>query len=191
MGDTQPSVISGVFKQPFAQQLAFFRQKLGNLVPTAAWNDLIKSAHDRGFMVAGAAKADLLADLAAAVDRAIAEGQSLQTFRQDFRDLVERNGWHGWTGESTPGGQAWRTRIIYKTNASTSYAAGRFAQLQAFPTWVYRHNDSVLHPRPQHLAWNGLTLPSSDAFWRTHYPPNGWGCQCYVLGARSERAPRT
>jgi hypothetical protein len=48
----------------------------------------------------------------------------------------------------------------------------------------------VLHPRPLHLAWNGLTLPPDHAFWKTHYPPNGWGCRCYVLGANSESGAR-
>ncbi|OBS10795.1 phage minor head protein [Acidihalobacter prosperus] len=187
MTDPQPSAIGGILGQPFPQQLAFFRQKLANLVPTAAWDDMLKSAHDRGFMVAGAAKADLLSDLAAAVERAIGEGQSLEAFRKDFRAIVERNGWHGWTGEGSAAGEAWRTRIIYKTNAATSYAAGRFAQLKAFPLWVYRHTHGERYPRPQHEAWDGLTLRQEDAFWNAHYPPNGWGCRCYVVGARSER----
>lgn len=187
-----PSALSGVFKRPFPEQLAFFRQKLARLVPTARWDDLQKSAHDTAFMVAGAAKADLLADLAAAVDRAIAEGKSLDAFRRDFRAIVERHGWSGWTGEGSQAGVAWRTRVIYSTNAATSYAAGRLAQLRegGFSHWVYRHNDSVRHPRPQHQAWNGLTLPPDHEFWRTHYPPNGWGCRCYVVGARSARGAR-
>jgi hypothetical protein len=177
---------------PFPEQLAFFRNKLGNLVPTSRWDDIQRSAHDSGFMIAGAKKADLLADLAAAVDRAASEGKSLDAFRKDFRAIVERRGWHGWTGEESLAGQRWRTRVIYRTNMATSYAAGRTAQLRegGFPWWIYKHNDSVRHPRPQHLAWDGLTLPPDHAFWRTHSPPNGWGCQCYVLGARSEAMVR-
>jgi hypothetical protein len=186
-----PSVLTGTFKRPFAEQLAFFRQKLGNLVPTARWDDLIGSAHDRAFMVAGATKADLLADLGAAVDRAISEGTTLEAFRKDFRAIVERNGWHGWTGESTAAGRAWRTRIIYRTNARTSYAAGRNAQLAegGFPYLVYRHGGS-LEPRPHHLSWDGMVLPADHPFWQTHSPPNGWGCSCYVVGARSEAGAR-
>lgn len=189
MPDAQPSVVSGVFRKPFAEQVSFFRNKLANLVPTARWDDITKGAHDRAFMVAGAAKADLLSDLAAAVDRSISEGKSLDAFRKDFRGIVERRGWHGWTGEGTAAGRAWRTRVIYTTNASTSYSAGRLAQLNegGFDLWVYHHNDSVLQPRKQHLAWDGLTLPKDDPFWQTHYPPNGWGCQCYVTGARSNK----
>lgn len=176
--------LAAVFRQPFAEQVAFFRGKLGNLAPTAKWDDLWKSQHDRAFMVAGAAKADLLADLAEAVDKAIAEGETLQDFRKRFAEIVDRRGWHGWTGEATRAGRAWRTRIIYQTNLSTSYAAGRLAQLKeaGFPLWVYRHSRAE-HPRLQHLAWDGLTLPADHPFWQTHYPPSGWGCRCRVVGA--------
>lgn len=190
--ERQPSVIGGALKRPFAEQVAFYRNKLGNLVPTERWDDLIGAAHDSAFMVAGAAKADLLTDLAAAVDRAISEGQSLDTFRADFKAITARHGWTDYTGADTPGGVAWRTRTIIWGNTAPSYAAGRLAQLEegGFEVWVYRHSESVESPRPLHLAWDGTTLPKSDPWWRTHYPPGGWGCECYVLGARSEAAAR-
>jgi uncharacterized protein with gpF-like domain len=183
---TRDPAIAAVFRKPFAEQIAFFRAKLKKLVPTRRWNDLWKEQHDRAFMVAGAAKADLLADLAAAVEAAISDGESIDSFRERFAEIVQRHGWQGWTGSATEAGKAWRTRVIYSTNATTSYSAGRLAQLReaGFAFWVYRHSDNVLHPRPLHLAWNGLTLPADDPWWKTHYPPNGWGCKCYVLGAR-------
>lgn len=178
--------IAGVFRRPFAEQVAAFRLRLGNLVPTARWDDLRHNAHDRAFMVAGATKADLLADLGAAVDKAIAEGTGFEAFKGDFRAIVERHGWHGWTGEGTPKGEAWRMRTIYRTNMRTTYMAGRHAQLTEgrFKYWVYRHGGSV-EPRLHHLAWDGLVLPPDHPFWATHYPPNGWGCSCRVFGARS------
>lgn len=189
MPERHPSSLSGAFRKPFSEQIAFFRRKLGNRVPTRRWDDLKASAHDHAFMVAGAMKADLLSDLAVAVDRAIAEGKSLGAFRKDFRTIVEKNGWHGWTGEDTAAGRAWRTRTIYRTNAATSYAAGRHAQLTegGFAFWVYRHGNAR-EPRIIHLSWDGLVLPPSHEFWIQHYPPSGWGCTCYVTGARSERA---
>jgi len=180
-----------VLRRPFAEQVAFFRGKLGNLVPTARWDDIQKSAHDRAFMVAGAARADLLADLAPAVDQAIAEGETLDAFRRRFAGIVEKHGWHGWTGEDTKAGWAWRTRIIYQTNLSTSYAAGRLAQLReaGFRYWIYRHSGAE-HPRLQHRAWDGLTLPADHPFWQTHYPPSGWGCRCRVGGASGPETAR-
>jgi hypothetical protein len=178
--------ITAIFGQPFAQQLAAWRLRLGELRPTWTWTDVEPQFHDRGFMVAGATKADLLADLAAAVDRAISRGTSLEEFRRDFRATVEKHGWHGWAGEGTKKGEAWRTRTIYKTNMATTYAAGRRAQLLegGFAFWVYRHGGSR-EPRIMHLGWNGLALPPDHPFWATHSPPNGWGCGCYVTGART------
>lgn len=172
------------FNQPFAEQLAFFRQKLN--LPTEAWDDIERAAHDRAFIVAGAQSADLLYDLRGAVDKAIEQGTGLDAFRKDFKSLVEKNGWTGWTGEGTKGGEAWRTRVIYQTNMATSYAAGRWKQLndpallKVLPYWQYHHNDSVVTPRPLHVSWNGLTLPPDHPFWETHFPPNGWGCMCRV-----------
>ena len=105
--------VRATFRQPFKEQVAAFRLRLGDLVPTSRWDDISKAQHDRAFMVAGAVKADLLADLGAAVDKAISQGTGLEEFRRDFRQIVERRGWHGWTGEGSVKGEAWRTKIIY------------------------------------------------------------------------------
>ena len=187
----RPSVVSGALKRPFDEQVKFFRGKLGNLVPTERWDDLKRGQHDIGFMVAGATKADLLTDLAAAVDRTISEGKTIEAFRKDFRDIVQRRGWHNWTGEGTKAGEAWRTRVIYTTNMSTSYAAARYDQLDkgGFDLWIYKHSGSA-EPRQEHLGWDSLTLPKDHPFWQTNAPKNGWGCECYVVGARSEQGAR-
>jgi hypothetical protein len=175
--------ISAVFGLPFEEQLAFFRDKVN--VPTRRWTDLWKGQHAKGFMVAGAYKAQLLDDLRAAVDKAIAAGTTLAEFRTDFDALVARHGW------SYKGGRAWRSRLIYETNIRTAYMAGRWEQLQdpdvqqAYGFLEYRHGDSIV-PRPQHLAWDGLVLPADDPWWQQHYPPNGWGCKCKVFAATRE-----
>lgn len=172
------------YHRPFAEQLAFFKAKLK--LPSERWDDLRHEEHDRAFIVAGAQGADLLDDLFAAVARAIEDGTGLETFRKDFRTIVAKHGWTGWTGEGSRAGVAWRTKVIYQTNMATSYAAGRYQQLSdpdllsVLPYWQYRHADGVRHPRPLHVAWNGLTLPPDHPFWQTHFPPNGWGCHCRV-----------
>lgn len=179
--------VTASFNKPFKFQVAAFRLRLAQLQPTAGWKDVWQSEHDRAFMVAGATKADVLADLAAAVDKAVAQGTTLEEFRADFRKIVADKGWQiSPAGQGTKKGEAWRTRVIYRTNLATSYHAGRFAHLTAakFPFWVYFHGNSA-EPRLQHLAWDGLILPADHPFWATHYPPNGWGCSCYVSGARS------
>ncbi len=180
------------FGKPFKFQVAAFRLRLTDLRDTAVWTDLWQAEHDRAFMVAGATKAGILSDLAAAVDKAIAEGTGLEAFKKDFRKIIADKGWLlSPAGQGKDGKGAWRARLIYRTNMSTSYAAGRMAQLVAanYPFWVYRHGAS-LEPREQHLAWDGLILPPDHPFWATHAPPNGWGCSCYVVGARSMTAAK-
>jgi len=162
----------------FAEAIRFFRKKAD--VPTKRWKDVWKDAHDTGFMVAGAMKAELLADLRRSVDQAIAEGTTLEDFRKSFDRTVQKHGW------SYKGSRGWRTRIIFETNLRSAYQAGRYAQLtdpdvlQARLYWQYRHGGSA-DPREQHLSWDGLVLPADDPWWQTHYPPNGWGCSCKVV----------
>lgn len=175
---------------PFQAQLDYYRAKLN--LPTERWDDILKSAHDRAFVVAGAAQADLLQDLRQAVDRAISDGRGLDDFRKDFANIVRKHGWTGWTGEGSKAGRAWRTRVIYQTNMATSYAAGRWKQLNdpdllaLKPYWKYVHADGVLHPRPLHVSWHGLILHHTHPFWRTHFPPNDWGCHCRAVAASAK-----
>lgn len=167
---------------PFLEALAFFRAKLN--LPTQKWDDLLGAAHDRAFVVAGAMKADLLADLKAAIDQAMADGTTIETFRKDFKRIVAERGWTGWTGEGTQAGEAWRTRVIYETNLFSSYSAGRYQQMKEIadlrPYWRYRHSPASTVPRAEHLAWDGLILKHDDPFWAAHTPPNGFGCKCFI-----------
>ncbi|PPD36902.1 MAG: hypothetical protein CTY18_03115 [Methylomonas sp.] len=183
----------GSFNRPFKEQVSFFRQKIN--LPTEHYDDILRQAHDRSFVVAGATKADLLADLRQAVDKAINQGTSIQEFRKDFYRIVADRGWSDWTGSDTQAGRDWRTRIIYNTNLSASYAAGRYQQLtdpdllSVRPFWQYIHNDSVSHPRELHRQWSNLPviLRYDDPWWRAHFPPNGWGCDCRIKAVRESR----
>jgi len=172
--------IEAQLKKPFKEQLAFFRGKLN--IPTERWDALWREQHARGFMIAGAMKAELLADFRAAVERAIKDGIPLREFRKDFDTIVKKHGW------SYKGGRNWRSEVIYTTNVRQSYNAGRWKQLtdpdllKIYPYLEYRHGDS-LRPRPHHLAWHGTVLPADDPWWQTHYPQNGWGCRCKVFSA--------
>jgi len=171
---------------PFSEQIRFLRSKPNVL--TESWLDVYGAEHDAAFMVAGANRADLVADFNAAIGKAIADGATLAEFRRDFDRIVATYGW------DYNGGRNWRSRVIYETNLRQSYNAGRWEQLQRLkrvrPYWRYRHSDAVEHPRPVHLSWDGLVLHADDPWWWTHFPANGWGCQCYVE-ALSERDLRS
>jgi len=176
--------IEGAFNLPFREQLAFWERK--EVKGTLHWQDISRAEHDKNFVVAGAMKADLLHDLQASLKGL--QGGSLETFRKNFREIVAKHGWHGWTGEGTAKGEAWRTKVIWQTNIRASYAAGRYAQLtspearEALPYWKYMHSNLVKTPRQDHLEWHGLTLPNDHPFWKKAFPPNGFGCRCYVIG---------
>lgn len=173
-----PKSIKKYGGKPFDEAIAYFRNKLN--VPTKHWDDLMGGMHAKGFMVAGAMKAELLTDLRGSVDRAISEGVTLAGFRKDFDSIVEKHGW------IYKGGRNWRTKVIYDTNLRSAYQAGRYQQMKdpdvvaLRPFWRYLHSGSV-NPREEHLGWDGMILAHDDPFWDTHFPPNGWGCKCRVL----------
>lgn len=159
---------------PFAEQAEFFRRKLN--LPTDGWTDIYTREHDWAFVVAGANRDAIVADFRGAVEKAIAGESTLEDFRKDFDRIVATHGW------DYNGGRNWRSRVIYDTNLSTSYAAGRWHQLQEAPYWEYEHQDWVEHPRPVHVSWNGIVLEKDNPAWQVMFPPNGWGCNCKVRG---------
>ena len=183
-------------RKVFEEAVAALAQRL-RLVGTATYRDLSPDEHARAFAVAGAMKADLLADLREAVQRAVETGITLDEFRKDFWAAVRVHGWHGWTGEGTADGEAWRTRVIYTTNIRKSYSAGRYAQLTdpdflaKYPYWQWVHSGLAMDPRPQHKAWHGMVLRHDDPFWQSHFPPRippDYGCTCRVKSARRPAA---
>ncbi len=180
---------------PMNGAIKYFREKVR--IPSTHWTDVWRTAHTRGFMVAGATTDALLSDFQKSIQKAISDGTSYQTFRKDFDEIVAKHGW------SYNGSAAWRSKIIYETNLSMAYAAGRWAELTepetlaTYPYWQYLHT-ACRHPRLQHLAWNGLVLRADDPWWQTHYPPNGWRCGCRVspvgeraLGRMGKSGPDT
>ena len=59
--------------------------------------------------------------------------------------------------------------------------------------WLYYNENTKLYPnlayrtqgddrvRDAHSLLNGIVAPINSDFWKTHYPPNGWRCRCYVV----------
>jgi hypothetical protein len=162
---------------PFGQAIEHFRGKVN--LPTRTWLDIRKGQHARAFVVAGATKAELLADFNAAVRKGIEKGTTLAEFRKDFDSIVAKHGW------DYKGGRDWRSKVIYQTNLATAYSAGRYAQmttpavLRARPFWRYIASSSR-EKRVEHMAWYNLVLPADDPWWDTHWPPSAWGCKCGV-----------
>ena len=165
--------------QPFAvnpeEAIEFLRKKLN--VPTDRWTDVWQAQHDRAFMVAGAWADDLVEDFHQAVLKAIEEGWTIEKFRKEFDRIVAEHGW------SYHGSRNWRSRVIFQTNIRTSYAAGRWHQIERLKARrPYLRYVAVMddRTRPLHAAWHNTVLPVDDPWWETHFPPNGWNCRCTV-----------
>ncbi|KMQ77010.1 phage head morphogenesis protein [Marinobacter subterrani] len=147
---------------PFREQIEYLREKVA--VPTRAWTDIYGRENDHAFMVAGANRMAIVEDFQRSVLKAIENGTTLQDFRKDFDQIVERHGW------SYNGSRGWRTRVIYETNLMQSYNAGREAQMadpelrRLRPFGLYRHGGSE-NPRPEHLANDGKVVPLDDPWW--------------------------
>ena len=175
---------------PPKDALAYFRAK--GLSPSFAWQDVWQEEHARAFTVAKAMNCDILEDIRNAMDKALAEGQTLETFKKNLKPVLQAKGWWGrktltdpLTGKGVRAqlGSDRRLKTIFQTNMRVSYAVGNWQRAWAtrdtFPYLQYQHN-SDRFPRPQHVAWSGTCLPIDDVWWDTHYPPCAWGCNCSV-----------
>jgi len=160
---------------PFKEAIDFQKAKIK--LPSADWTSLWQQQHSHAFVVAGAQSDALLEDLYNAIQDAKQNGGGYADFKTRFQDITTK---HGWSYNGSP---SWRSRIIYGTNIKQSYNAGRYVQMQAVkhlrPYWQYRHT-SIEHPRLNHKAWDNLILPADDAWFDTHMPQNGWGCNCRI-----------
>ncbi len=176
------------------EALEYFRAK-GFAPPDSRFDyrDWHGASHARGFVVAKAMQDDLLRTLRDAVDKAIAEGRTLEQFRTDLEPELKRQGWWGRKTMTDPAtgeqrtvqlGSARRLRVIFDTNMRTSYAAGRWVRIQrtksALPYLQYIQLQRV-NARDDHKPFHELVIPVDHPFWATHFPPNGWFCACATL----------
>ena len=178
------------FKKPPAEVLRFFKEK--GLKETFSWQDMMLDEHAHAFTVAKSAGFDVLRDIREALSKAIEERQDFSEFQKGLEPLLKAKGWWGQAPAIDPLtgkeklvqlGSPRRLKTIYWANVNTAYAAGEWER-----TWRTRRVLPYLeylistaeHKRLEHLAWVGTVLPVEHIWWNTHYPPNGWECQCRV-----------
>jgi uncharacterized protein with gpF-like domain len=177
-------------------------------VESFSWWDVWQQTHSHGFTVAKSAGFDVLNDISEALQKALREGQTVETFTKELKPLLIEKGWWGRapafdpeTGKMVESqlGSPRRLSIIYDTNMRMSYAAGSWASYQRSkagrPYLVY---DAVhdIRTRALHRGWGGVddgrpvVLPMDHPWWSTHYPPNGWKCRCHThsIGEEEYRA---
>lgn len=163
------------FGVKFSEAIDYLKGKLPET--SQAHDDLAGPVHGKVYTLAGSTKTDLVRDIHNSITGALENGRTITDFRKDFDKAVQEHGWQ------YKGKRGWRTSVIFDTNMRSARMAGRWKQLQdgkdRRPYLQYRTAGDA-RVRPQHRQWNGLIYPVDDAFWLTHYPPNGWGCRCTV-----------
>ncbi len=185
---------------PPKEALDYFNAK--RLKPSFSHLDVWGEEHAACFTVAKATQLDVLSGIHQAAQKALAEGRTFRDFAKELTPELQRQGWWGkqemvdpLTGRKRLAqlGSPRRLKTIFDTNMRTARAAGQWERIQrtklALPFLVYELGPSREH-RPEHAAWAGRMLPVDDPFWRSHYPPNGYGCKCRVRQVSKSEAAR-
>lgn len=171
----------------------------GIFVPSFAWQEVYAEAHAKMFTVAKSAGYDILTDIYAALQAALAEGKTYREFAAELTPLLQAKGWWGRKTALDPNtglpttvqlGSPRRLQLIFDANMRVSYASGHWSSFErnreARPLLRYVHLEGQEHPRLHHKAWHNTVLPIDHPWWETHATPNGWNCHCTIQSV-SER----
>lgn len=161
----------------------------GALQPTVRWSEMMHANHAVAFTVAKIAKLDLLRSVQSSIDDVLRNGGTFEEWKSALLPELKKAGWWGAVNNAQLTGTIdtiivnnRRLRTIYNTNVAMSMASGHWARIQrqkdVYPYLRYLPSTSE-HKRPLHKTWYGILLPVDHPFWQTHFPPNGWGCQCH------------
>lgn len=155
----------------FEEAVRAFRARVP--MTDAQYRGLAVELRGRAFTIAGVAQLDVVADVWAALDEAVAKGTTFAEFKATVGDALTK----AW-------GKADSSRLdnIFRTGTQRAYGAGSVRQLQApavlarRPFWKYL---AVLDGRTSPIcrALAGLTLPASDPAWNSRKPPLHFRCR--------------
>lgn len=189
-----------LFQTAPEEVVRYFRAKRS--IPTFDWRDIAPEEHAFSWTVAKSMENDVLEDIRAAVDDAIVNRVPYAEFQERLTPILQEKGWWGRRVQQDPKdgtlkivqlGSPRRLRTIYWANTRTAHAAGEWERTQRnkrfLPFLLYTLSRAERR-RKEHEGWVGVVLPVDDPWWDTHYPPNGWGCQCGVRQISEREARR-
>lgn len=168
---------------------------------TKDWREMWEDAHAKAFTISKMTDAELLKDTKGLLDNALKEGWSAQKTQREMTNMFKSRGWWGkqkivdenGKEKEIQLGSPHRVRTIYKQNMQSAYNAGRYLQLledvDFAPYFVY---NSILDEstRPSHRALHGKVYRYDDPVWASIFPPNGWGCRCFVKSLSEREVER-
>ncbi len=158
-----------------------------------SYADLAAAEHASAFTVAKMMDTDMLADVKASLEEALATGRPFREWADEIIPTLQAKGWWGrqavvdpLSGQTVVAqlGSPGRLQTIFRTNMQSAYAVGEWEQIQdqaeQAPFLMYDAIDDH-RTRQEHAAWDGKVFPVSHPFWKDHHPPNGWNCRCSVI----------
>ncbi|HWR12479.1 MAG TPA: phage minor head protein [Rectinemataceae bacterium] len=169
--------------------LAFLRRK--KIVPIERWDEISGAEHAHAFTVSHVTNTEALEAIRGQLIKAMEDGVPYEKFRVGFLETMQKNGWYlNPERKDDMAYDNWRMGVIHDTNMRTSYSAGRYRQSVQIssmrPYWLYKQKQRPTK-RQEHEPLHNLALPCDDSFWDKYYPPNGWGCECYVQTLSSKQ----
>lgn len=159
----------------FEEAVKDFRARLA--VSDETWRGMSEEARQRAFKVAGVAQLDVVSKVWKALDKAVADGETLADFKKRIGAELKRE----WAGSvRNPGA---RLETIFRTNVQTAYSRGTWAQLQNPDTRrirPYIKSVPILgdgRTSPICRTIGVVILPAGHSWWLTHWSPLHFSCR--------------
>ena len=183
MADFDP--LPGISADPvrFEEAIKSIRRRVPMTDDT--FSALEKEELDYAFTVAGVAELDVVVDVYEAIQRAVADGTTLEDFKAEIGERIEA----AW-GEEAPA----RLESVFRTNVMSSYNGGRHEVAQAVkderPYWRFdgpndsRTSKDICAP----IVRAAVILPADHPWWKTHYPLLHVNCRHRVTTLTREQA---
>ena len=195
-----PEDIKAVFGMQPEAAMAYLQQK--GVTVSWDWQDMLDDAHATAHTVAKTAGMDVADDIYRAINKALANGQTLAQFEAELTPVLQSKGWWGKKEVANPDtgemqtvqlGSPHRLKTIYLTNTQSAYMAGRYVEmmdsLDTHPYWEYvAVNDN--RTRDTHRLMHGRVYEATDPIWNTMYPPLDYRCRCRVKPLSESRGER-
>jgi SPP1 gp7 family putative phage head morphogenesis protein len=166
----------------FEEAIRAFRARVP--MTDAEFAELEAGEEKKAFRVAGLTQARAVQEVMDALDRAIADGTTLEDFQAEVGGMLAE----AWGAEDAP-----RVETLFRTNVMQAYNDGRaevFADPEVRKSRPYLRFDAVGDSRTSDIceALDGKVLPADDPFWRTHSPPLHPNCRSILTPLTDEEA---
>jgi SPP1 gp7 family putative phage head morphogenesis protein len=164
--------------------LDFFKAKVP-LLP-ADYRALNAKDKQRAFSVAHAVRLDQVNDVMKGIERAIAKGDSFETFKRGVKDQLNQ----AW------GANGYALKNVFLTNVMSAYSAGNWRG-------ITRPEAKAARPLGRYSAvgddrtcpicgpCDGVTLPLDDPFWQENNVPQHMSCRCEIEALRADEGEVT